>query len=114
MRVRVEELVDVDALSRDGRPPTARELRAALPRGWVLDADGTTAHRDRRLLFREGWILILGLVLFGAGGALFFWEVLPRGWAGAVRVAALIGIVVLAAGLVAPGITRALYRRRGR
>lgn len=109
--VPVEELVDLEALGTPDRPPTARELRAALPRGWALDEDGRTAHRDTRLLFREGWVLLLGLVLFGAAAVVFFWEVLPGGWSGLLRVVLLIAVVLVAAGLVAPGITRALHRR---
>lgn len=109
--VPVAELVDLEALTAEDRAPTAREIRAALPRGWVLEPDGVTARRDLRLFFREGWILVLGLVLFGAGGAIFFWDVFPRGLAGLVRLALLIGAVLLAAGVVAPVITRALYKK---
>lgn len=112
-RVPVADLVDLAALAalHDGREPTKREIRAALPRGWVLEEDGVTARRDLRLFFREGWILLLGLVLFGAGGAIFFWDVFPRGWDGLLRLVLLIGAVLLAAGFVAPLITRALYRK---
>lgn len=109
--VPVTELVDLAALTSEDRPPTAREIRAALPRGWVLEPDGVTARRDLRLFFREGWILVLGLVLFGAGGAIFFWDVFPRGWDGVLRLVLLVGAVLLAAGVVAPIITRALYKK---
>jgi len=110
--VPVEELVDLARLGRDGRPPTPRELRAALPRGWALDEDGRHAHRDARLFFREGWILVLGLVLFGAIGGFFLIDAAPRGPAGAVRLLVLIGLVALAGGVAGPLVTRALHRRR--
>lgn len=110
--VPVEELVDLAALGHGGRTPTPRELRAALPRGWALDDDGRHAHRDARLLFREGWILALGLLLFGLGGGWFLAGALPRGSAGVVRLALLIGLVALAGGVAGPLVTRALYRRR--
>lgn len=109
--VPLEELIELESLGTPERPPSMRELRAALPRGWALDDDGRTAHRDLRLFFREGWVLLLGLALFGTGAVIFFWEVLPSGWSGVLRVALLLAIVLLAAGLVAPGITRALYRK---
>lgn len=110
-RVPVAELVDLDALA-PGRAPTARELRAALPPGWALCEDGVTARRDLRLLFRRGWLLALGLALFGGAGALFFAEVLPRGGRGVLRFALMVGLVALAGGLVGPLVTRALVRRR--
>lgn len=109
--VPVEELVDLASLGRDGRPPTPRELRAALPPGWALDDDGLTAHRDARLLFRRGWVLGLGLVLFGAAGLLFFAEVFPRGWRGVGRFAVLVVVILLAGGVVGPIVTRGLMRR---
>jgi hypothetical protein len=107
----VSELVDLAALRPDGTAPTPRELRAALPRGWVLCEDGASARRDLRLFFREGWILVTGLVVFGLFGLAFFADVLPRGGRGLARFAVLVGLVALVAGLVAPRITRALYRR---
>ncbi len=110
-RVPVGELVDLERVGPAHRPPTPAELRAALPRGWALDDDGEHAHRDTRLLFREGWILVLGLVLFGAIGAVFLWSAMPRGWGGLVRLAVLFAAVLLAGGLVAPLVTRALNRR---
>ncbi len=109
-RVPITELIDLEA-HWPGRSPTLREIRAALPRGWVLEPDGVTARRDLRLFFREGWILMLGLALFGTGGAFFFAEVLPSGWAGLGRIMLYIVVIVIAAGWVAPLITRALYRR---
>ena len=64
--VQVRELVDLDSIGPEHRPPTPAELRAALPRGWVLEPDGEHARRDVRLFFRESWILLVGL-LSGAG-----------------------------------------------
>ena len=113
--VAIEELIEPAVLARlraDGRGPSPRELRAALPRGWALDDDLRHAHRDARLLFREGWILALGLVLFGGFGAFFVLDALPRGWRGAAQLALLLVLVVLVGGVAAPRITRALMRRR--
>ena len=109
-RVPVSELVELERVGPGHRPPTPAELRAALPRGWVLDADGSTARSDLRLLFREGWVLVLGLVAFGAVGLGFLWGAFPRGAGGFLRFAVLIGIVLLAGGVVGPLITRALHR----
>jgi hypothetical protein len=83
-----------------------------LPRGWALDDDGRHAHRDARLFFREGWILALGLLLFGLFGGWFLAGALPRGGAGVVRLTLLIGLVALLGGVAGPLVTRALYRRR--
>lgn len=110
-RVPVSELVDLARVGPGDRPPTPREIRAALPRGWALDEDGAHAHRDARLFFREGWILILGLVVFGIAGAAFLLDALPKGWRGALRLALLVGVVLVLGGVVAPRITRALGRR---
>ncbi len=112
MRVPVGDLVDLDALAAGGRPPTPKRIREALPPGWVLDEDGTTARRDLRVLARDGWVLLIGLVCFGVAGLAFFWDVFPRGWAGALRLVVLLVAVLLAGGIVAPMITRALNRRR--
>lgn len=111
-RVPVEDLVDLQSLEARGRPLTPRELRAALPRGWALDEDGRHAHRDARLLFREGWVLILGLLIFGGIGGAFLIDAMPRGWSGALRLAGVAGLTLLAGGIVGPMVTRALYRRR--
>jgi hypothetical protein len=107
----VEQVVDLFRLPSGGCPPTPHEIREALPRGWVLDEDGVTAQSDARLLFKEGWVLIVGLVCFGAAVIGLFYFTFPRGGAGWLRVAILIGLVVIAGGLVAPIITRALTRR---
>lgn len=115
MRVPIEELIDPERLaasSRDaGREPTRRQVQAALPAGWVLDRDGRTAHRDARVMFREGWVLACGLVLFGAAGLGLFWHTFPSGWSGLARFATLIAILILIGGVVAPIISRAVYRR---
>lgn len=113
--VPIEELIEpshLAELTRDGRKPAPRELRAALPRGWALDDDGRHVHRDARLLFREGWILIVGLVIFGTLGGLFLVDAVPRGWRGALNLLMLLGIVLLAGGVVGPMVTRAVYRKR--
>jgi hypothetical protein len=107
----VSELVDLAELSKDGRRPTRAELRAALPRGWRLEDDGEHARFELRLVLREGWILILGLVCFGAVGAGFVWGGLPKGFGGVLRLALGVALVLLIGGLVAPAITRALRRR---
>jgi len=110
-RVPVEELVDVERLAEGGRRPTPKALREALPRGWVLDPGGETARRDLRVMAREGWIVLVGLVCFGAAGVGLFWATFPRGWGGVLRFVALVAIVLVAGGLVAPGVTRAVLRR---
>ena len=110
-RVPVEELVDLDALGRAGRGPTPAQLRAALPPGWVLEPDGRTARRDGRLLHRHGLVLVVGLLAFGAAAVGLFWSTFPRGWAGVGRAVVLLGVLLLAGGLIAPAVTRALHRR---
>jgi hypothetical protein len=107
-RVPLEDLVEPERLARLGPAPSPRELRALLPRGWVLDDDGRGAHRDRRLAFREGWVLVLGLVAFGAAAAGLFWWSFPRGSAGLLRFALVVLVVLVAGGVVAPLVTRAL------
>lgn len=112
-RVPVGELIDLEHLrSTKGRTPTRPELRALLPRGWVLEDDGQHARRDLRLLFREGWILVVGMATFGALAVAIFWQAFPRGWRGLVSLAALLAVVLLVGGVVAPLVTRALYRGR--
>jgi hypothetical protein len=109
--VPLSQLIDLAALQVDGRPPTPRRIREALPRGWALADDNEHAYRDARLLFREGWILLVGLVVFGSIGLGFLWGAMPRGWNGVLRFGLLVGTVIVLGGLVAPMITRALNRR---
>ena len=109
-RVPIAELVDPERLRALGPAPAPASLRALLPRGWVPAEDGVSARRDLRLFFREGWILVLCLVVFGSIGAMFVLGAVPRGWAGALRVLALVAVVWLAAGVAGPLITRALRR----
>ena len=111
--VQVRELVDLDSIGPGHRPPTPAELRAALPRGWVLEPDGEHARRDVRLFFRESWILIVGLVVFGGVGAALFWQTFPSGWRGVFRLVGLLALVLLAGGVVGPMVTRALNRGVG-
>jgi hypothetical protein len=111
-RVRVDSLVDLSKIRRDGRPPTPAELRAALPNGWKLDDDGEHAVRDLRLFFSQSWVLVLGLVMFGAAGIGLFITTFPRGERALWRVAILIGVMVVIGGVIGPLITRALNRRR--
>jgi hypothetical protein len=110
-RVPIEQLVDLEALREGGREPTPARLRAALPRGWVLEDDQRHARRDLRLFFREAWILLAGLSIFGTSAVLLFWSTFPRGWSGLVRVGVLVIVMILIGGLVAPMVTRALHRR---
>ena len=109
--VPVEQLVDLEALSEGGRPPSASRIRAALPRGWVLDEDGRTARRDGRLFFSQGWVLIAGLIAFGAAAIGLFYRTFPRGWSGVGRALGLLVLLLVLGGLVAPAVTRALNRR---
>ncbi|MFN0007740.1 MAG: redoxin family protein [Planctomycetota bacterium] len=113
MRVQIDELVDLGALEREsGRRPTPSEIRGALPRGWVLDPDGRSARRDARMLFRQGWMLALCLVSFGAAGAGLFWWSFPAGHSGWLRLAGALAVLLLAGGIAAPILTRALSRGR--
>ena len=107
----VSELVELASLSNDGRPPTPGRLRRALPPGWVLEPDGLHARRDGRVLFRDSWVLLAGLVSFGAAALGLFWWSFPRGWRGVTRAALLLGVILALGGLVAPLVTRAVYRR---
>ncbi len=110
-RVHISELVDLEALSEDGKAPHPARLRAALPRGWVLEDDHQHARRDLRLFFREGWILIVGLLVFGAIALVSFWSVFPSGWGGVLRFAGLVLVVLITGGVVGPMVTRALNRK---
>ena len=112
-RVPVHDLVDLEALSEKGEPPTPRRIREALPRGWVLEEDQVHARRDLRLLFRESWILLTSLVVFGALGAAFVLGAQPRGWSGLARVAALALLILVAGGIAGPIVTRAILSQKG-
>ena len=109
-RVPAAQLVDLARLGPGTRPPTPREIRSALPRGWVLEDDGATARRDLRLLFREGWILLAGLIVFGSVGAAFLYWSAPR-QGGLARFAVTVLAVLVAGGIVGPIVTRALHRK---
>jgi hypothetical protein len=111
-KVPIDQLLDLDALGTDGRAPSPKQLREALPPGWVLDEDGRHARRDLRVLARDGWVLVIGLVLFGAAGFFLFWDSFPRGWRGVSRFGVLILLLLFAGGVVGPMVTRALMRRR--
>ena len=78
----------------------------------VLDEDGLHARRDLRVLARDGWVLVIGLILFGAAGFFLFWDSFPRGWRGVGRFGLLLLLVLFAGGIAGPMITRALTRRR--
>jgi hypothetical protein len=77
----------------------------------VLEPDGRTARRDLRVMAREGWVLLLALLGFGSIVAGLFWHSFPPGAAGWIRFGVLVSLVLIAGGLIAPSITRALYRR---
>jgi len=68
--------------------------------------------RNGRIGFGEGWMLALCLVCFGAAALGLFWWSSPRGAAGWIRLAASAAVVLLAGGIAAPIVTRALLRRR--
>jgi hypothetical protein len=110
-RVPLERLIDTARLTAGRRAATRAEIQRALPRGWVLEEDGLHARRDARLLFREGWVILAGLVVFGAAVLGLFFQTFPRGWRGVARALALAGVLLVLGGWIAPRITRALYRR---
>jgi hypothetical protein len=109
--VPLAQLIDVQALAAPGRPLTPRRIREALPRGWALAEDNQHAYKDVRLFFREGWILILGLLIFGALGSIFIYRGLPAGFGGLARLVGLLAVLLLVGGYVGPLITRALTKR---
>lgn len=110
-RVPVDELVDRARIRKDGRPPTPAELRAALPAGWKLDDDGEHAVRDLRLFFSQSWVLLLGLVMFGAAVIGLLATTLPRGTRAFARVGILLALMLVIGGVIGPLVTRALNRR---
>ena len=75
-----------------------------------LAARPPTPRRDARLLFREGWMLLLCLVCFGAVAAGIFAWGFPRGGSGWIRLAVAVAVLLLAGGIAAPILTRALRR----
>jgi hypothetical protein len=109
-RVPLAELVDPARLAALGATPHPAELRALLPRGWV-PAEPGYARRDLRLFFREGWMLVACLVVFGTLGAAFLLGAMPRGLGGTLRLGTLLVVVALAAGVAGPLITRAVRGR---
>ena len=110
-RVPIEELVDLGALAAGGRQPSQRRIREALPPGWILEPDGRHARRDLRVLARDGWVLLFGLISFGAVAVGLFRYSLPRGARGLGTLALLVAGLLLSGGLVGPLITKALHRR---
>lgn len=107
--VPIGELIDEAAL---GPEPSQRAIRAALPRGWALNDDGRTARRDVRLLFREGWILVVGMLVFGSAGLGLFVMSFPRGVSGWLYAVGLVVALLFIGGLIAPAVTRALMGKR--
>ena len=65
----------------------------------------------KRLLFRDGWLLLLALVCFGAAALGLFWWSFPRGARAWLHLAVAVGLVLLAGGIAAPVVTRSLKRR---
>lgn len=110
--VPIEQLVDLESLRSDGQRPTPKQIREALPAGWVLDEDGQHARRDLRVLARDGWVLVVGLISFGIAGFFLFYDSFPRGWAGIARFGVLILLVLFAGGIAGPMITKALIRKK--
>ena len=77
----------------------------------ALDDDGVHAVRDLRLFFSQSWVLVLGLVMFGAAGVGLFATTFPRGERALLRVAILVGVMIVIGGVIGPLVTRALNRR---
>ncbi|HED65541.1 MAG TPA: hypothetical protein ENJ09_08295 [Planctomycetes bacterium] len=110
-RVPLASLIDLEALSVGGRAPSPRRIREALPPGWVPAEDGIHAVRDGRILFRESWVLLAGLIVFGLLGGIFLVGAMPKGWGGWLRLAGMLALLLLVGGFAAPRITRGLHRR---
>ena len=109
----VENVLDLAALEQElGRRPSPSQIRAALPRGLVLDEDGLHVRTDRRILMRHSWVLVTSLIVFGGASLWLFQDTLPGGWKGVGRLLGLVAILALAGGLVGPMITRALLSRQ--
>ncbi len=111
MKRPISELVPPQTLRTLGPEPSPRALREALPPGWVLEPDRIHARRDLRLFFRQGWLLVLCLLVFGSVGALLLLGSAPRGREGVLRVLASVALVWFAGGIAGPLVTRALRRR---
>ena len=77
-----------------------------------MSAGAPPQRRDGRLLFRDGWMLVLFMICFGAAAGGIFWWSAPRGSAGWIRFGIAVLIVLVAGGIVAPMVTRAIYRKR--
>lgn len=110
-KVPIEQLVDLEGLRKDKQRPTPKQIREALPPGWVLDEDNLHARRDLRVLAKDGWVLVIGLVVFGGAGFFLFYDSFPRGWRGISRFGLLIVLILFAGGIVGPMITKALTRK---
>ena len=77
----------------------------------AMTGEPATGRKDGRWMFHDGWILLLALVCFGAAGiGLFVWSA-PSGGGGWLRFAAMLAILVVVGGIVAPLVTRTLRRR---
>lgn len=109
--VPIEQLVDLESLSDGGRAPSVNRIREALPPGWVLQPGGREARRDLRVLARDGWVLLTGLVCFGAAVIGLFSYSLPKGGEGLWTLLMIIVTLIVSAGWVGPMITKALMRR---
>ena len=70
--------------------------------------------RDLRLFFSQSWVLLLGLVTFGAAGIGLFATTFPRGERALVRIAILLAVMIGIGGVIGPLVTRALLRRSGK
>ena len=103
--------MDLDALRGPRGEIHPGRLRAALPPGWRPDADGVRAVRDGRIAFRESWVLLAGLVVFGLLGGAFLVGAMPRGLGGWLRLGGMLALLLLLGGIAGPAVTRALRRR---
>ena len=76
-----------------------------------IDESTEPPRKARRLFYDEGWVLLIGLIAFGAAALGLFWMVLPSGPAGFLRLAAMAGVLLLCGGLIGPLVTRAIRKR---
>ena len=58
-----------------------------------IDESTEPPRKARRLFYDEGWVLLIGLIAFGAAALGLFWMVLPSGPAGFLRLAAMAGVL---------------------